>query len=108
MTSDEAKVVTCGGDGVVMVWRVAALDDKAPGFLTSRERLQDLPAIHEMLVSRADLKVSGHLAIVNPLNHDRQQMYQLLSKYYAPSSVWCQQLIVIRKSDSYFIIRSYM
>ncbi|XP_069954050.1 cilia- and flagella-associated protein 57 isoform X2 [Cherax quadricarinatus] len=56
VTGDESKVVTCGGDGVVLVWRVAPLSDKCPGFLAARDRLDDLPVVLELLVSRSDLQ----------------------------------------------------
>lgn len=57
VTGEEGHVVTCGRDGSVVVWRLAELDDKSPGFLAARERLQDLPSVPEMLVSRSDLEV---------------------------------------------------
>ncbi|XP_045137805.1 cilia- and flagella-associated protein 57-like [Portunus trituberculatus] len=56
MTADEGKLVTCGADGVVMVWCVAAVDEKSPGYVAARERLQDLPDVPEMMVARADLQ----------------------------------------------------
>ncbi|KAK4327979.1 hypothetical protein Pmani_001593 [Petrolisthes manimaculis] len=56
VTGEEGRVVTCGRDGAVVVWRLAELDDKSPGFLAARERLQDLPSVPEMLVSREDLE----------------------------------------------------
>nr|XP_045622870.1 cilia- and flagella-associated protein 57-like [Procambarus clarkii] len=39
-----------------MVWRVAELTDKSPGFVAARDRLHDLPLVPEMLVSRSDLQ----------------------------------------------------
>ncbi|XP_071547435.1 cilia- and flagella-associated protein 57 [Panulirus ornatus] len=56
VTCDEGRLVTCGCDGVVLVWRVAELTEKSPGFVAARERLEDLPTVPEMLVSRADLQ----------------------------------------------------
>ncbi|XP_069991798.1 cilia- and flagella-associated protein 57 [Penaeus vannamei] len=60
VTGDESKVVTCGADGVILVWRVAALEEDSPGYLAARERLEDLPRVPEMLVTRADLQKTRH------------------------------------------------
>ncbi|XP_037786500.1 cilia- and flagella-associated protein 57-like [Penaeus monodon] len=57
VTGDESKVVTCGADGVILVWRVAALEEDSPGYLAARERLEDLPRVPEMLVTRTDLQI---------------------------------------------------
>ncbi|XP_047493524.1 cilia- and flagella-associated protein 57-like [Penaeus chinensis] len=56
VTGDESKVVTCGADGVILVWRVAALEEDSPGYVAARERLEDLPRVPEMLVTRTDLQ----------------------------------------------------
>ncbi|XP_068201905.1 cilia- and flagella-associated protein 57 [Palaemon carinicauda] len=56
VTSDEGRVVTCGGDGVVVVWKITMTQEETPEYLAARERVEDLPQILEMLVSREDLK----------------------------------------------------
>ncbi|KAK7077137.1 hypothetical protein SK128_007452 [Halocaridina rubra] len=56
VTYDEGRILTCGGDGVVVVWKIMSLEEETPEFLTAKERLEDLPQILEMLVSRADLQ----------------------------------------------------
>ncbi|XP_042865893.1 cilia- and flagella-associated protein 57-like [Penaeus japonicus] len=60
VTGDESKVVTCGADGVILVWRVAPLQEDSPGYVAARERLEDLPHVPEMLVTRDDLQKTRH------------------------------------------------
>ncbi|XP_047736642.1 cilia- and flagella-associated protein 57-like [Hyalella azteca] len=59
VTRDEGCLVTCGEDGVVVVWGVADVSPDAPGALVAKERLLNLPPLApEMLVTRQQLETT--------------------------------------------------
>ncbi|XP_050690279.1 cilia- and flagella-associated protein 57-like [Eriocheir sinensis] len=90
VTRDEGRLVTCGADGLVVVWAVAAVDEKSPGFVAARERLQDLPDVPEMMVARTDLKatqqhVEALESRVSYLMRDKQVHLALQQQEFAAS-----------------------
>ncbi|CAL4106647.1 unnamed protein product, partial [Meganyctiphanes norvegica] len=77
VTADEGRVVSCGSDGLVIVWRLGELQEDSPGFLAARERLEELPRAEEMLVARKDMqatqdKVEELVRSVSYLRRDKE------------------------------------
>ena len=57
VTNTESHIITCGKDGVVLVWKLPELADNDPG-APVRDRLDDFPKVDEMLVTKSDLEVN--------------------------------------------------